>query len=61
MPCREAKRYLARELGFFKRYVEGLSDARSLVRDLELLARRVGHLFSSRMQKEMVIQSSLAM
>lgn len=58
---REAERYLARELGFFKRYVEGLEDARSLVRDLELLARRVGHQFSSRMQKEMVIQSSLAM
>lgn len=58
---REAEAYITRELGYFRRYVEGLSDARSLVRDLELLARRVGHQFSSRMQKEMVIQSSLAM
>ena len=32
-----------------------------MIRELELLARRVGRPFSSRMRKEMVLQSSLAM
>lgn len=32
-----------------------------MTHELELLARRVGRQFSSRMRKEMVVQSSLAM
>jgi Ca-activated chloride channel family protein len=57
---REAEAYLERELHHFRRYVEGLDGAREMVRELELLARRVGEEFSPRMRKEMVLQSSLA-
>jgi Ca-activated chloride channel family protein len=58
---REAETYLERELHHFRRYVEGLDGAREMIRELELLARRVGEEFSPRMRKEMVLQSSLAM
>jgi Ca-activated chloride channel family protein len=58
---REAEAYLKRELHHFRRYVEGLDGAREMIRELELLARRVGEEFSPRMRKEMVFQSSLAM
>lgn len=57
----EAERYIERELRHFRRYVEGLDQGREMIRELELLARRVGRQFSSRMRKEMVVQSSLAM
>ena len=57
----EAERYIQRELRHFRRYVEGLDQGREMIRELELLARRVGRQFSSRMRKEMVVQSSLAM
>jgi Ca-activated chloride channel family protein len=58
---REAEAYLERELHHFRRYVDGLDGARGMIRELELLARRVGEEFSPRMRKEMVLQSSLAM
>lgn len=58
---REAEAFLKRELDHFRRYVDGLEGAREMVRELELLARRVGQQFSPRMRKEMVLQSSLAM
>lgn len=57
----EAEKYIERELRHFCRYVEGLEQGREMIRELELLARRVGRQFSSRMRKEMVVQSSLAM
>ena len=57
----EAESYIERELRYFRRYVEGLVQGREMIRELELLARRVGRQFSSRMRKEMVVQSSLAM
>lgn len=57
----EAERYIERELRHFRRHVEGLDQGREMIRELELLARRVGRQFSSRMRKEMVVQSSLAM
>jgi Ca-activated chloride channel homolog len=57
----EAERYVEREFSHFRRYVEGLDRGREMARDFELLAQRVGHQFSSRMRKEMVVQSSLAM
>lgn len=56
----EAEKYIERELRHFRRYVEGLDRGREMIRELELLARRVGRQFSSRMRKEMVLQSSLA-
>lgn len=57
----EAEKYIERELRHFRRYVEGLEQGREMIRELELLARRVDREFSSRMRKEMVVQSSLAM
>ncbi len=57
----DAERYIERELRHFRRYVEGLDCGRKMVRELELLAQRAGHQFSSRLCKEMVLQSSLAM
>lgn len=57
----DAERYIDRELRHFRRYVEGLEQGHELIHELELLARRVGRQFSSRMRKEMVVQSSLAM
>jgi Ca-activated chloride channel family protein len=58
---REAEAYLDRELRHFRRYVVDLDDGADMIRELELLARRVGQEFSSRMRKEMVLQSSLVM
>ena len=57
----EAERYIARELRYFCRYVEDLDQGREMIRELELLARHAGRQFSSRMRKELVVQSSLAM
>ena len=57
----EARRYVERELRHFCRYVEGLDQGREMIRELELLARHAGRQFSSRMRKELVVQSSLAM
>ncbi|MBW0158407.1 vWA domain-containing protein [Sedimentimonas flavescens] len=57
----EAERYIERELRHFRRYVESLDQGPEMIRELELLAGRVGRQFSSRMRKEMVVQASLAM
>ena len=57
----DAKNYIERELRHFRRYVEGLPRGQEMVGELELLARRVGREFSSRMRKEMVVQSALFM
>jgi Ca-activated chloride channel family protein len=57
----EAERYIRRELVYFRRYVEALPGGQEMFRDLQLLAHRVGREFSSRMRKEMVVQSSMAM
>lgn len=57
----DAEQYIERELHHFRQYVVGLNCGRDMVCELELLARRVGHQFSSRIRKEMVLQSSLAM
>jgi Ca-activated chloride channel homolog len=57
----DAEKYIERELRHFCRYVDGLVRGREMIGELELLARRVGRQFSSRMRKEMVLQSSLAM
>lgn len=56
---REAKDHVERELRHFRRYFEGIDGEREMVRELELLARRVDRDFSPRMQKEMVLQSAL--
>ena len=58
---KDAEKYIERELRHFRRYVEDLDRGREMTHELELLARRVGRQFSSRMRKEMVVQSSLAM
>jgi hypothetical protein len=58
---REAERYIRQELIYFRRYVEALPGGQEMFRDLQLLAHRVGREFSSRMRKEMVVQSSMAM
>ena len=57
----EAGKYIERELRFFRSYVEGLAAGGGMVEELEMLAQRVGRRFSPRMQKELVIQSYLAM
>jgi Ca-activated chloride channel family protein len=57
----DAQTYIKGELNHFRRYVEGLPSAQDMVGELELLARRVGREFSSRMRKEMVVQSALFM
>ncbi len=57
----DAEKFIERELYHFRRYVRGLIRERDMIRELELLAKRVGRRFSSRMRKEMVLQSSLAM
>lgn len=57
----EAERYIRRELVYFRRYVERLRGGYEMFRELQLLANRVGREFSSRMRKEMVVQSSMAM
>jgi len=56
-----AQKYIEGELRHFRRYVEGLPRGQDMVGELELLARRVGREFSSRMRKEMVVQSALVM
>ncbi|MCX7863885.1 MAG: hypothetical protein N2423_02420, partial [Novosphingobium sp.] len=58
---REAESWLQEQLHHFRRYAEVLENGRAMIRDIELLARRVGREFSSRMSKEMVFQSALAM
>jgi Ca-activated chloride channel family protein len=58
---REAEAWLEGQLRHFRRYVEGLESGHAMIREIELLAQRVGQEFSSRMRKEMVLQSSLAM
>jgi Ca-activated chloride channel family protein len=56
-----AQEYIKDELHHFRRYVESLPIGQEMVGELELLARRVGREFSSRMRKEMVVQSALVM
>lgn len=57
----DAQKYIEGELRHFHRYVDGLPRGQDMVGELELLARRVGREFSSRMRKEMVVQSALVM
>ena len=57
----DAERFIQRELHHFRRYVDGLPQGYEMTQELELLAGRIGHRLSSRMHKEMVLQSSLAM
>ena len=58
---RDAEKFIKRELGHFRRYVRGLERGREMVKELTLLAGRVGNLLSSRMRKEMVLQSAMSM
>lgn len=58
---REAEAWIEDQLRHFRRYVEGIEGGHAMIREIELLARRVGREFSSRMRKEMVLQSSLEM
>ena len=57
----DAQEYIEGELRHFRRYVDGLPRGQDMVGELELLARRVGRESSSRMHKEMVVQSTLVM
>jgi Ca-activated chloride channel family protein len=58
---REAEAWLEQQLRHFRRYVEGIAGGAAMVREIELLAQRVGREFSSRVSKELVLQSSLVM
>jgi Ca-activated chloride channel homolog len=58
---REAEAWLEGQLRHFRRYVEGIESGHAMIREIELLAQRVGREFSSRMRKELVLQSSLEM
>ncbi len=55
----QAERFVWRELEHFRRYVRGLEGGREMVRDLQILAERARMPFSSRVRKEMVLQSQL--
>jgi hypothetical protein len=57
----DARKYIERELRYFRSYVKDLVKGRGMIEELELLAQRVGREFSPRMHKEMVIQASLSM
>lgn len=57
----EAKKYIAKEMNYFRRYVDGLPRGQEMLGELELLAHRIGREFSSRVRKEMVVQSALVM
>jgi Ca-activated chloride channel family protein len=57
----EARGFIIRELGHFRRYVREVACGPELTRELELLAKRASRAFSPRMRKEMVVQSSLLM
>ena len=57
----DAEKFIERELYYFRRYVRGLIREHDMIRELELLAQRVGRRFSPRMRKEMVLQSALVM
>ncbi|MCY3880253.1 MAG: VWA domain-containing protein [Rhodobacteraceae bacterium] len=56
---RQAARFVRDELRFFKKYVVGLSNGISLVRQLETLANHAAKRLSSRMTKELVLASSI--
>ena len=56
---RDAEKFIERELGHFRRYVRGLKHGREMVRELAMLSKHVGRQLSSRMHKEMVLQSSM--
>lgn len=58
---REAETWLEEQLHHFRRYAEGLDNGHAMIREIELLAQRVGRELSPRMRKEMVLQSSLVM
>lgn len=55
---RDAEKFIERELAHFRRYVRGLERGREMVKELTLLAGRAGHRLTSRMRKEMVLQSA---
>jgi hypothetical protein len=57
----EAEAWLEEQLRHFRLYVAGLENGHAMIREIELLAQRVGREFSPRMRKEMVLQSALAM
>lgn len=54
-----AQTYVEGELRHFRRYVDELPRGQEMVGELELLAHHVGREISSRMRKEMVVQSAL--
>jgi len=56
----DARKYIERELRYFRSYVKDLVKGRGMIEELELLAQRVGREFSPRMHKEMVIQASVS-
>ena len=51
--------FVANELHYFKRYVKGLDIEEDLVLNLRLLGRKVNRSFSSRMHKELAINSAI--
>ena len=55
---RDAEKFIERELGHFRRYVRELKRGREMVMELVMLSQRIGHQLSTRMHKEMVVQSS---
>jgi Ca-activated chloride channel homolog len=57
----DAEKYIRNELRYFRIYVAGLKRGDERVRELGLLARSVSRDFSSRIRKEMVVQSALRM
>jgi len=58
---REAEAWIEEQLRHFRRYVAGLENEHAMIREIELLAQRVGRELSPRLRKEMVLQAALAM
>lgn len=55
---REAEEFAAEQVHHFRRYVQGLDGADDMVRELRMLAGRIGRRMSSRSTKEMYLHSN---
>lgn len=57
----ETRKFIATELKYFRRYVEKLRGGREMIEELELMERNSRRRFSTRLRKEMILQSALSM
>ena len=58
-PYSNALRFAKRELKYFERYVDGFEFGHEMIRELQMLVHRAGKPMTSRMRKEITIQTDL--